>query len=78
MSPFQESRRILNAQFQHIVYNELLPVLLGTDFLKNFNLIPLTRGYSNGYRDDFDPRTTNEFAAAAYRIGHTLITPLIK
>ena len=30
------------------------------------------------YRDDFDPRITNEFSAAAFRIGHTMITDVIK
>ena len=68
----------MNAEWQHITFNEFLPILLGTDYVKNFNLLPLTKGYSNVYRDDFDPRVSNAFAAAAFRIGHTLITSVIK
>ena len=68
----------MNAEWQHIVYHEFLPVVLGTKFLENFNLITLTKGFSNIYRNDFDPSVTNEFAAAAFRIGHTWITSLIK
>ena len=74
----QESRRILNAEFQHIVYNEFLPILLGNKYVRNFNLVPLTKGYSNNYRTDIDPSVSNAFAAAAFRIGHTLITSVIK
>ena len=74
----QESRRILNAEFQHIVYNEFLPILLGHKYVENYNLVPLTTGFSNVYRTDFDPSVSNAFAAAAFRIGHTLITSVIK
>ena len=73
----EESRRILNAEWQHIIYNEWLPVLLGSKFLKSFGLQPLNRGFSDAYRNDFDPRVTNEFATAAFRIGHTLIPNVI-
>jgi len=72
---FQETRRIVIAQWQHIVYNEWLPHLLGTDYMSVFNILPLTEGYSLDYDPDFDPRIHNEFATAAFRFGHTLITP---
>ncbi len=74
---FEESKRILNAQWQHIIYNEWLPVVLGSKFLQTFGLQPLSKGFSNAYRDDFDSRVTNEFATAAFRIGHTLIPNVI-
>ena len=49
----QEARRVLNAEYQHIVYNEFLPALLGHQYMKNFGLLPLTDGFSNDYEDDF-------------------------
>ena len=53
LSRQQEARRVLNAEYQHIVYNEFLPALLGQQYMDNFGLLPLTDGYSNDYRDDF-------------------------
>lgn len=70
---FQEARRILIAKYQHIVYNEWLPIILGRQYMNRFGLNTLANGYSNSYDPDVDPRITNEFAAAAFRFGHTLI-----
>ena len=47
---FQEARRINNAQYQHIIYNEFLPILLGKKFTRDFGLQPLTKGFSTEYR----------------------------
>ncbi len=35
--------------------------------MRSFGLFPLSKGYSKEYRNDFDPRITNEFATAAFR-----------
>ena len=74
---FQETRRIVIAEWQHVVYNEWLPVMLGQNYMTRYGLFPLTEGFSTGYRTDFDPRITNAFAAAAFRIGHTMISDMI-
>ena len=47
---FQESRRVVNAQFQHIVYNEFLPILIGKESLIKSGLSPLTKGFSTYYK----------------------------
>ena len=47
-------------------------------YIKEFGLLPLTSGFSNDYRDDFDPRITNEFSSAAFRVGHTMIPDMIR
>ena len=61
------------AEWQHIIYNEWLPLVLGEEFMQKFGLYPLSSGYSEDYSGSFDPRITNPFAAAAFRFGHTLI-----
>ena len=66
---FQEARRIVIAQWQHIIYNEWLPILLGQTYMTTFDLFPQTSGYSDSYKERLDPRITNEFASAAFRSG---------
>ena len=70
---FQETRRIVIAEYQHIIYNEWLPVVIGKQYMTNAGLLPLSEGHSDQYLDTFDPRITNEFATAAFRFGHSLI-----
>ena len=43
---FQEAKRFVNAEYQHIVYNEWLPVVLGKQFINTYGLFPLASGYS--------------------------------
>ena len=69
---FEEARRIVIAEYQHILYKEWLPILLGPSLMSSYGLWPAARGYSKSYNDNFDPRITNEFAAAAFRL-HSLI-----
>ena len=48
---FQETKRIVNAEWQHIIYNEWFPQLVGVDPLKRFGLSPLTgKEFSDKYR----------------------------
>ena len=41
--------------------------------MDKFGLWPLGSGHSVRYSPDFDPSVTNEFAAAAFRFGHSQI-----
>ncbi|GAB6032142.1 hypothetical protein CHUAL_010797 [Chamberlinius hualienensis] len=70
---YLETRRIIGAILQHIVYNEFLPVLLGRNSMRLSSLLLQREGYSNDYDPTVNPAITNEFATAAYRFGHTLI-----
>lgn len=47
---FNEARRILSAVYQHIVYTEYLPALIGQNFVNAFELDSKENGkYYNGY-----------------------------
>ncbi|MPC64526.1 Chorion peroxidase [Portunus trituberculatus] len=75
---FQEARRIVAAQMQHITYNEYLPIILGGTFMEAFGLVPRKAGYAPGYSENIDPSINNVFATAAFRYGHTLISGLMQ
>lgn len=59
------AKAIVAAELQAITYNEFLPVLLGR------NALPPYRGY----RSEVDPSISNVFATAAYRFGHSMLSP---
>ncbi len=59
-----EAARALNiAEYQSIVFNEYLPTMLG-------NTAP---GAYTGYNPQLNPTVSNEFASAAFRLGHSLV-----
>src|SRR5207249_164959 len=51
------------AELQVVTYKEFLPALLGNNALHPYR----------GYRPHVNPGIANEFSAAAFRIGHTMI-----
>ncbi|KAJ8880391.1 hypothetical protein PR048_016860 [Dryococelus australis] len=75
---FQEARKILSAQMQHITYNEFLPTLLGNDLMTKLRMSPEPVGYFTGYNSSVDPSIANNFATAAFRFAHTLLPGLMK
>ncbi|XP_028026294.1 chorion peroxidase-like [Bombyx mandarina] len=69
---FMETRRILQAEFQHIIYNEWLPLLIGHQMMQLFNLSPSSE-YSSSYDPTVNPSITAEFSTAAMRFGHSIV-----
>ncbi|GMT13685.1 hypothetical protein PFISCL1PPCAC_4982, partial [Pristionchus fissidentatus] len=69
---FEESRRLNIAQYQHMVYNELLPLILGKESWSRFHLHAVSNGHSNSYSLHADPSTLNEFAVVAAQISRLL------
>ncbi|EFA11560.1 peroxidase isoform X1 [Tribolium castaneum] len=75
---FQESRKIIGAQMQHICYREFLPILLGRGLMEKSGLYPRTSGYFTEYNSAVDPSIANNFATAAFRFAHSIIPGLMK
>lgn len=65
---FQRARMIVAAEMQIITYNEFLPILLGENALPTYT----------GYKPDINPSIANEFVAASYRVGHTMLSNELK
>jgi peroxidase len=61
---YQQAKAIVTAEIAHITYSEFLPHLLGPDALTPYH----------GYNPNVDPRITEEFAGAAYRFGHSIVS----
>ncbi|VDP08312.1 unnamed protein product [Heligmosomoides polygyrus] len=70
---FQEARRVNIAQYQHQVYAEYLPLVVGNKLMDDFRLRPLRSGFGTDYSPKASAALTAEFAAAAYRFGHGLV-----
>ncbi|XP_078362200.1 peroxidasin-like, partial [Oculina patagonica] len=71
---FQEARKIVIAELQHITYNEWLPVFFSEELRKHANILLEPAGnFFNGYDPTVNPEIPNAFATAALRVGHTLI-----
>ena len=64
---YQEARRIVIGQLQHITYTEWLPIILGQSYMDQWNMVPESSGFTSRYSKDVNPGITNVFATAAFR-----------
>jgi peroxidase len=65
---YERARAIVGAEEQVITYREFLPVLLGPDALAPYA----------GYRPEVNAGIDNVFSTACYRVGHTLLSPILR
>lgn len=72
-SIFEETRRIVVAEIQHITYSEWLPLVIGQAAMQRFSLFTQPQGYSSDYDEEINPSVTNEFTGAAFRFGHSTV-----
>jgi len=61
---YENAKAIVAAEIANITYNEFLPHLLGPDAIAPYE----------AYDPNVDPRITEEFAGAAYRFGHSIVS----
>jgi peroxidase len=61
---YQQARAIVTAEIQNITYTEFLPKLLGPNAVSAYT----------GYNSSVDPRVSQEFTAAAFRFGHSIVS----
>ena len=67
---YQQARRVVIAKWQHIVYNEYLPVLLGPTLAARASA-------PRGIDPVGNPAIFTEFSTAAYRMGHSQLKSFI-
>jgi len=79
---FNRARQFTIATYQHIVFDEWLPLFLPRKFQGNSSAFPYdsTPGYSayfgrTGFNQAINPQVAHIFQSAAMRWGHTMVTP---
>lgn len=65
---YQQARKIVGAELQQITYYEFLPALLGSDTIDPYT----------GYDETVNPNISNVFSTAAFRVGHTMLNPVLQ
>lgn len=71
---FQEARRIVAAELQHVTYLYALPPWLGPGAVATYDLDPGNFRYD----PDLDPTVANVFSTAAFRFGHSQLKQEVK
>lgn len=64
---FKAAKLIVGAEYQNIVFNEYLPLLLGAENIPDYS----------GYDETVNAGVRIEFSTAAYRLGHSQISPIL-
>ncbi len=64
---YELARKIVGAEVHAITFHEFLPLLLGPGAFEPYS----------GYDSTVDPSIAMEFSTAGYRVGHTLLSPML-
>ncbi len=74
---YQEARRIVGAEMQHITYNEFLPAILGEVLMDTFELRSKANGYHMEYDDELPVSTLNSVGNAILPFVYSLLPPAL-
>lgn len=69
---FQETKKIVVAEIQHVTYREFLPVVLGEEAVDMNNMKPETQVFYDGYSSQTQVKTINEVATSILPIFQTM------
>ena len=75
---YQESRKIVGAEIQHITYNEFLPAILGEVLTETFHLKSKGNGYHMDYNDELPTTTLNSVGNAVLQFIPSLLPGLLE
>lgn len=75
---FEEARKIVGAQIQHITFNEFLPHVLGEETMARYDLRLATHGFFTKYDMSVNPSMENAVANAAFYFLFTTMPPTIE
>jgi len=64
---YQRARQMVNAEIQTITYREYLPALLGRGYISRYQ----------GYQPEVNATIANIFSSAAFRYGHSALSPTL-
>ena len=71
---YQETRRLVTAQIQHVTFTEWLPIIIGEDLTRSLGI----KHEQCEYRAKAESGIVNSFAAAAFRFGHSLVQSVFR
>ena len=69
---YQETKKIVVAEIQHVTYNEFLPVILGDEAVEIKDLKLVQQGFYDGYSSQYKGNTINEVATSIFPIFRTM------
>lgn len=75
---YQEARKVVVAQIQHITYRHWVPMVLGEKYSSSRGIAIQSKGFSTAYDKEIDPRVSNSFATVGLRFVNSMLQSQLK